>query len=70
MVAELKSRWIVSTRRTLCRDQGLVTRLIWQPLMTQTRFTKPPLAAFPPLSPWVLLLPVFGARVMLFATQV
>ena len=47
VLAEQKSRldfglWIVWNRRTLCRDQGLVTRLIWHPLMTQTRFTKPP----------------------------
>lgn len=47
----------VSTWSELCgtvqRDQGLVTRLIWLPLMTQTRFTT--LATYPPLfhSRWV-----------------
>ena len=30
-------------KRCACRDQGLVTKLISLPLMTKTRFTKPPL---------------------------
>ena len=47
----------LSTWSELCgtvpRDQELVTRLIWLPLMTQTRFTT--LASYPPLfhSRWV-----------------
>ena len=57
---------IVWNWRRLCRDQGLVSRLIWHPLMTQTRFTKPPSS----LSLGTLATDLCCSYVILFGVQV